>query len=343
MNDLPNSRPRPGRLATTNGALWGKILTATIALLVTIACSDSTELTPQDAGSDASTGETVESVQIPVGDFVFDARRAGPRDGELVLLLHGFPETSYEWRNQFAPFAAAGFNVVAPDQRGYSPGARPPAIDGYNVLALAQDAIGMASALGANRYHLVGHDWGATLAWVIGLLDARRVISITTMSVPHPDAFQKQLADPSSCQAAASQYFDTFIQPDAEDSFLAGDAGVLRGIYNGIDQEAVDEYLRVLGSKRRSAPRSTGTAPMWWIPRTDAGAELGPIALPTMFVWSDGDTAICREGAEDTGNYVTGPYRFEALTGVDHWIADKASARLTPLLLDHIGQYREAK
>jgi pimeloyl-ACP methyl ester carboxylesterase len=106
-------------------------------------------------------------IQIPVGEDVFDASVAGPEDGEVVLLLHGFPQTSWSWRHQLQALGDAGYRAVAPDQRGYSPGARPEEVERYAIPALVGDVIAIADELGAHRFHLVGHDWGAAVAWQV--------------------------------------------------------------------------------------------------------------------------------------------------------------------------------
>ena len=299
----------------------------------------------QTAGGATSTGARGSGVeiamtQVEVGDFTFDVRTAGPEDGEAVILLHGFPQTSYEWRHQIRGLAAAGFRVVAPDQRGYSPGARPPDVADYALPLLVQDVIGVADAVGAERFHVVGHDWGAVVTWTIAVAARDRVITANPVSVPHPDAFARVLNDPTSCQVEASSYFDLFVQPDSEDAFLAADRALLRGIYDGIDGAAVDEYVRVLGSKA-----ALGAALNWYRAnigdRNLQGPALGPVEVPTMFTWSDGDTALCVDGALLTGEYVAGPYRFEVLEGVNHWIPDLAAEAMTALLLEHLGRYTE--
>jgi pimeloyl-ACP methyl ester carboxylesterase len=278
--------------------------------------------------------------QVNVGDFTFDVRMAGPDDGEVVILLHGFPQTSYEWRHQIRALAAAGFRAVAPDQRGYSPGARPPAVEGYVLPLLVQDVIGLADAIGAERFHVAGHDWGAVVAWGVAIVARDRVITANPVSVPHPDAFARVLNDPTSCQVEASSYFDVFVQPNSEDAFLANDHALLRAIFAGIDGEAVEEYVRVLGSKA-----ALGAALNWYRAnigdRNLQGPAAGAVEVPTMFTWSDGDTALCIDGALLTGEYVAGPYRFEVLEGVSHWIPDLAPDAMTSLLLDHLTRHSE--
>ena len=290
----------------------------------------------------AASDDEIEMTRIEVGDFTFDVRTAGPEDGEAVILLHGFPQTSYEWRHQIRGLAAAGFRVVAPDQRGYSPGARPPDIADYALPLLVQDVLDLADAVGVERFHIVGHDWGAAVAWGIAVAARDRVITANPVSVPHPDAFARVLSDPASCQPEASSYFDVFVQPDSEDAFLANDNALLRGIYDGIEGAAVDEYVRVLGSKP-----ALGAALNWYRAnigdRNLQGPALGPVEVPTMFTWSDGDTALCIDGALLTEEYVSGSYRFEVLEGVNHWIPDLAAEAMTTLLLEHLRRYTDRR
>jgi pimeloyl-ACP methyl ester carboxylesterase len=333
------------------------ILPKTLLAVLTVAISTlacSSDETPTGGGGAAAAGTepggsgdgggsmdvdpgAIENKHITVGDLTFDARVAGPDEGEVVFLLHGFPQTSHEWRDVMPGLGRAGYRAVAPDQRGYSPGARPDAIEDYSIALLVLDVIGMADALGADRFHIVGHDWGAAVAWGVATAFAGRVVTATPMSVPHPDAFATLLADETSDQYAASAYFETFSQPDFEDTMLANNAALFRSFFPGIDPAAVDEYLRVLGTKE-----ALGAALNWYranvADRNLSGGPIGPTPVPTMFIWSDRDTALVREGAELTASYVTGPYRFEIIEGIDHWIVDREPARVTELLLQHLAR-----
>jgi pimeloyl-ACP methyl ester carboxylesterase len=297
------------------------------------------EAVVETAGAGQS-DDGITMTRIDVGGFTFDVRAAGPDDGEVVILLHGFPQTSHEWRHQLRALGEAGFRAVAPDQRGYSPGARPARVEDYALPLLIGDVIGLADAIGADRFHVVGHDWGAAVAWGVAIAARDRVITANPVSVPHPDAFARVLNDPDSCQVAASSYFDLFIQPDSEDGFLANDQALLRGLYAGMGEDAVAEYLRVLGSKP-----ALGAALDWY--RANIGDRnlqrpaTGAVTVPTMFTWSDGDTALCVDGAVLTEEYVEGPYRFEVLEGIDHWIPEMAAERMSSLLVEHLTQYSE--
>ena len=292
------------------------------------------------AGGAAPPSGDITMTSVTVGDLTFDVRMAGPAGGEVVILLHGFPQTSYEWRNQISALGEAGFRAVAPNQRGYSAGARPATIQDYAVPRLVEDIVGLADAVGAERFHIVGHDWGAIIAWAVAVAAPARIISASPVSVPHPDAFARVLGDPTSCQPEASSYFDVFVQPDSEDNFVANDNAGLRGFFAGIEEDAVEDYVQVLGSKA-----ALGSALNWYraniADRQVSGPAMGVVRVPTMFTWSDGDTALCIDGAELTEEYVDAPYRFEVIEGVSHWIPDLATDQMTELLLDHINTYSE--
>jgi pimeloyl-ACP methyl ester carboxylesterase len=167
-----------------------------------------------------------------------------------------------------------------------------------------------------------------------------RVLSASPVSVPHPDAFARVLGDPTSCQVEASSYFDLFVQPDSEDNFVANDNAGLRGFFTGVEEDAVEDYVQVLGSKA-----ALGAALNWYraniADRQVSGPAMDVVRVPTMFTWSDDDTALCIDGAELTEEYVDAPYRFEVIEGVSHWIPDLATDQMTELLLDHITTYSE--
>ena len=173
----------------------------------------------------------IEAQQIDVGALTFDALVAGPDDGELVLLLHGFPQTSHAWRDQLLALGEAGYLAVAPDQRGYSPGARPGDVEDYALDQLHDDVLGFADALGRERFHLVGHDWGAILVWTTAAWTPERLLSVTAVSVPHPDPYIAAQRDPSSCQYESSEYYEATQAAGYENLLLANDAAGLRVVY----------------------------------------------------------------------------------------------------------------
>ena len=276
----------------------------------------------------------LETIEIPAGGFTFTARAAGPADGRLVLLLHGFPQTSYEWRSQLEALGGAGYRAVAPDQRGYSSGARPEGVEHYALDHLIADVLGMADELGGHKFDLVGHDWGAAVAWHVAARYPARIRSLTPLSVPHPAAFRAALkGELGGDQAERSSYVDFFRSDAAARVFLDNDGERLRQLLvgSGIAEQDADEYMRVL-----TQPGALTGGLNWYRANSFVDTEVPAIEVPTMFVWSTDDMALGREGAEATAKFVTGPYRFEVLEGVSHWIPDVASDRLNPLLLDHL-------
>lgn len=120
------------------------------------------------------------------GDLRLHAIVAGPKNGPVVILLHGFPEFWYGWRNQIGPLAAGGFRVVAPDQRGYNTSSKPKAIKDYTVPLLVRDVIAIADQLGCEKFYLVGHDWGAVVAWALAAEYSQRLYKLAILNVPHP-------------------------------------------------------------------------------------------------------------------------------------------------------------
>ena len=289
-------------------------------------------------------GTGITRVTVQTQDFVFEALVSGPENGEPVMLLHGFPSTSYQWRSQLETLGDSGFRAFAPNQRGYSPLARPLGVNAYTYDHLVHDVFEIADTLGWEQFHLVGHDWGAFVAWAAAGLNPDRVLTLTPISVPHPEAFAKALADPTGEQAQMSSYMEFFRSDNSENVFLDNDAELLRNIYisAGLSEEEMEPYLEVLGT-----PEALGAALNWYRannfvgdntdPTVDRRTEIPDASVPTMFIWSDEDTALGRQGAELTEFFVSGPYRFEVIEGVNHWVTEVAAEQVSRLLLDHLG------
>lgn len=272
-------------------------------------------------------------MQIPARGFVFDAIAAGPADGDPVLLLHGFPQTSRAWRRQLDALGDAGYRAVAFDQRGYSPDARPDDPHAYRTTELVADVVGVADELGFDRFHLVGHDWGGAIAWQIAGHDPQRLRTLTVVSTPHPAAMRKSIREGE--QAEKSSYMRFLRSPEAEDRFLENDAGMLKAMYagSGLPEDDAVFYTKIFSE------RAALTGGLNWYRAADITMAdgMGEITMPTMYVWSTEDIALGREAAEWTGDYVSGPYRFEVLEGVLHWVCELAPDDLNRLLLSHLG------
>jgi pimeloyl-ACP methyl ester carboxylesterase len=277
-----------------------------------------------------------ELLRTDVGDLTFDVRVDGPEDGRPVLLLHGFPQTSASWAAVTPLLARTGLRTYAPDQLGYSPGARPGEVSAYSAQNLAQVTADLMTALGIPVADVVGHDWGANVAWTMAAWHPDRVRSLTAVSVPHPAAYTAAYrADPE--QRERSAYIRLFWQEGkAEEVLLADDARRLRRMLSGgehdtgVPAEAIDEYVAVL-----SAPGAL-TAALNWYRAMSSDTRVDQVGVPTTYVWSDGDVAIGRTAAEACANHASGDYRFVELTGITHWIPEQAPEQLARAILDRI-------
>lgn len=275
-------------------------------------------------------------LRLDVGGLTFDALTAGPDDGDLVLLLHGFPQTSQCWTSQLRTLAEAGYRVVAPDQRGYSPDARPADVSDYRIADLVGDVLGFADALGVDRFHLVGHDWGAAIGWQVAGRHAERLLTFTSVSVPHPAAFGEALTAGEGDQAQRSSYVAMFQAEGAEEGMLANDAVGLKLIYlgAGMTDEQAQPYLAALGTTE-----ALGAALNWYRAASLTDIDgFGTVTTPTLYIWSTDDPALGREAAEATGRFVDGPYHFVVLEGIGHWVPEQAPDQVSALLLDHLAE-----
>jgi pimeloyl-ACP methyl ester carboxylesterase len=272
--------------------------------------------------------------------LTFDALVAGEPGANLVLLLHGFAESMHCWCAQVAALAASGYCAIAPSQRGYSAGARPDTGDtaNYHIERLMDDAMAIvaASGYGEARFHLVGHDWGGSIAWALADRFPQRLASLTVLSRPHPNAFNRALQVSDGDQARRSRHHKAFLEPDAADVVLAHDARWLRErlAANGVPASAIAEHLAVLGNKA-----AMEAALAWYRARGAIRGPLGPIRVPTLYIWGDADDTVGRTAAEGTVDFVAAPYRFEVLPGVGHFAADQVPDRISALLLAHVASH----
>ena len=278
---------------------------------------------------------TVEQTQMEAGEYAYEVRRAGNR-GDLVILMHGFPETSHMWIPLLEHLAANGYTAIAPDLRGYSPGARPEGAEHYGYAAMAADILAMADALGKDRFHLVGHDHGAGLGWYMAGRHADRLLSWTALSVPHVDAFGEAIANNDE-QRQRSGYMGFFRQVGiAEASLSANDFAGLRNIWSASSAEQVEEYVRVL----KQPGALTGALNWYRGALTEDRQPIGKISVPTILIWGNQDSAIGRPGVTATPPLMAGPYRLVELD-VGHWLIQEAEADVLRETLAHIEQYSD--
>jgi pimeloyl-ACP methyl ester carboxylesterase len=239
-----------------------------------------------------------------------------------------------------AALAAARYRAVAPSQRGYSPGARPDTNDtaNYHIERLMDDAMAIvaASGHGDRRFHLVGHDWGGSIAWALADRTPQRLASLSVLSRPHPNAFNRSLQMPDGDQAHRSRHHKAFLEPGAADVVLADNAKWLRQRLTaaGVPAGAIEKHLSVLGNKA-----AMEAALAWYRARGAIRSPLGPIRVPTLYIWGDADDTVGRIAAEGTQDFINAPYRFEVLPGVSHFAADQSPDRVNELLLTHVKAY----
>ncbi|MCL2430579.1 MAG: alpha/beta hydrolase [Alphaproteobacteria bacterium] len=258
----------------------------------------------------------------------------------LVLLLHGYPQSRHSWREQLPALSAQGYCAVAPDQRGYSPTARPDPGDlgNYRYDRLVEDVIDLATALGYadQRFHLVGHDWGGQVAWGVADRHPDRLASLTVLSRPHPTAFRMALEAADGEQARRSRHHRAFLDPATSQRLLEDDARRLRAglTDSGVPSDQVNRYLSVLDG----AP-ALEAALAWYRANPGLRASLGSIRVPTLYVWGDADATVTRAAAEGTAAHIGAPYQFAELPGIGHFATDQASAVVNELLVSHLSRH----
>jgi pimeloyl-ACP methyl ester carboxylesterase len=258
------------------------------------------------------------------------ARGDGPHG--TAILLHGFPQDRHCWDPVTSALAEGGYRVLAPDLRGYSPGARPAARSAYRNSQLAADVLALADAAGAERFHLAGHDWGAALAWYVAGRHPGRVTSLAALSVPHPQAFARALI--TGDQAARSWYMAADQLPWLPERVLGRRGGrAFRDtlVRAGLDPASADRY-----AARARDPAALRGPLNWYRAMPFSLREpAGPIQVPTMYAWGTCDRFISRAAAQRCGHYVTGPYRFTELHGASHWLPEQAAGPVAALLAEH--------
>lgn len=268
--------------------------------------------------------------------FTFDVTDDGPADGRVVILLHGFPEDRYCWSSVVPKLTEAGCRVLAPDQRGYSPGARPRGRRPYALSELALDVLALADVAGADRVDVVGHDWGGIVAWALAARHPKRVRTVTSLTVPHPRAMRDAMF--RGPQLLHSWYMLLFQVPWLPEAAMRA-TGVSRAAHalerDGLDPETARRYAE------RMQNRAAITGPLNWYRALpfDLRPSMPKVETPTLYVYADRDRYLTRYAAERTARYVTGPYRFEVLEGMPHWLPTAAAGRVSELLLEHLAAH----
>jgi pimeloyl-ACP methyl ester carboxylesterase len=262
----------------------------------------------------------------------FDVRDEGPLDGDVVVLLHGFPERSTSWLDVVPALHAEGLRTIAPDQRGYSPGARPRRRRDYRSAVLTADVAALVERVG-RPVHLVGHDWGAAIAWSVATSRPDLVRTLTAFSVPHPTAYLRAMA--TTRQAIDSWYMYFFQLPWLPERTLSrrggrGDQWLADGGMTPADLERFHAEIVADGALRGGLGWYRA---MLLLDRSQVGRK---VTVPTTMVWSDQDAAIARPSIDGCARYVDAPYELVVLEGVDHWIPTHAPQAATDAILSRV-------
>lgn len=276
----------------------------------------------------------IEIREIPANGLTFRCRLCGMENqGEPVIFLHGFPETSHLWERILRSFADEGYRCLAFDQRGYSPGARPEGIDRYRIDAIASDAIALADGLGWQKFHLVGHDWGAGCGWTIVQLYPERVGSWSALSIPHMGAFATaKKTDPD--QMKRSWYMTFFQLPFLPETALGmAFTGSQPSLWKSSSPEEIKDYLTVF--REFQGRRATID---WYRANNTLPVSYGDVFVPTLLLWGNQDPFVGRAGIEMTGQYMKGEYSLIELDAGHSLVQDQFD-RVNQALLNHVQKH----
>lgn len=272
------------------------------------------------------------SHQIVVNGVRLHYMEAGEKSGPLVVLLHGFPEFWRAWEGQIGPLARAGFRVVVPDLRGYNLSEKPPGVDAYRVGNLQEDVAALIRALGHERAHVVGHDWGGIVAWALAIRQPEVVERLVILNAPHPAAFRRVARKPA--QWRRSWYIFFFQLPWLPERFLHRfGAWALRGTnpkaYSGEDRRLYREAWDQPGAKTaminyyRAMGRAGGTR---------GGGRSSQVRAPTLLLWGERDVALLPKLADGLEPYVP-DLRVVRFPRASHWVMRDEPVRVNNLLI----------
>ena len=279
-----------------------------------------------------------ESVAVDTNGISLHTRQAGPEDGPLVVLLHGFPEFWYGWHRQIKPLADAGYRVIVPDQRGYNRSDKPDGVDSYRIETLAADVVGLLDAADRETAAVAGHDWGAAVAWWLALSYPERIESLTAVNVPHPTVMETTLRN-SLSQLRKSWYMFAFQLPALPEAIsTANNCRVLRrgltnssrpGTFSATDLEryraawqqpdaltAMINWYRAMGRYRPQPPRQQ-------------------VSVPTLVMWGRQDEFLASTMADESLDYCDDA-ELVSFPSATHWVLHEEPEETTDALLAHL-------
>ncbi len=301
---------------------------------------------------DALNPAVFEEGSVANGNLNLHYLAAGPHDGEPVLLLHGFPQYSYMWRNQIPALAEAGFRVIAPDLRGYHLSDRPKEREAYRMENLLSDVGAFYKAFGWQRANLVGHDWGAAIAWLWAANQPDQVSRLAAIDVPYPAAFRQALNFRNPEQLARSLYIGFFQMPVLPERLgqafveqfvqLIFGTAVRKNAFSPTDLRIYRDMLAEPGQLEAGINYYRANANIFGSPlpgssRPKNSFDLDrPLDMPVALIYGDSDQAFSKAVWRYTADYCRGYYRSFELKGTGHWAPEEAPQTVSRLLVEHL-------
>lgn len=265
---------------------------------------------------------------------------AGDAGRPLLLLLHGFPEFWWAWRHQITPLAEAGYHVVVPDMRGYNTSDAPQEVSAYTIDILAADVVALADAFGADRFHLIAHDWGAVIGWWVAATYPDRLNRVVLMDGPHPDVWGKQaLKHPT--QALRSTYVAFFQLPWVPEAMLGSFDGLgLKAMIQGsakpdsFEPGALEHYARAWAHPGSVTAMLNYYRALRERPKTEKSARLKP---PTLILWA-GDDVFLEKNVAEAGLVLCDHDKLEIVDGASHWLHIEQPERINARVIEFLAE-----
>jgi len=283
-----------------------------------------------------------ETKKIKIDNFTFDCRIDGKEEDELVIFLHGWPETSYMWKKLMSSISKKGFYCVAPNLRGYSKEACPKEVEQYSLGKLAEDVIGIFKSFDKQNFHLVGHDWGAIIGWKLAHDHKNKILSWTGISVPHPQSFGKAMVMDEE-QIKMSQYVKNFQTPNLpEEQIRKDDFKTLRKLWENCPNDQIEDYLKIFSQPNQLTATLNYYRSNYELLKSAVQAEiLGDIHVPTLFIWGNKDIAIGSTSVNEHHQYMKNEYEFLELDS-GHWLIQTEYQELEKAIANHIARNKNS-
>ena len=280
------------------------------------------------------------SIEINIDKLVFDCRVSGNEKDELVILLHGFPESAYMWIELMKDISVLGFYCIAPNMRGYSRGARPSGKKNYTLEKLVADVMGIAKPTGRDKFHLIGHDWGAAIGWKTVYDHPDVILSWTGLSIPHLQAFGEAIVNDTQ-QQRMSRYMKAFQWPLLpEIRIRRNDFEIFRKLWKYSSKEEIEDYLSIFRDKKAlSAALNYYRSNFRFIKKASKTQVLGNIEVPTLFIWGEKDMAIGPYSVEKSHEYIKNYYKFLKLDS-GHWLIQSKYLEVKKEIQEHLLKFK---